>query len=180
MGLLEGIRQGNPQAFSTYYEYFVDPMVLFLFKILRNEEEAKEIAQDVFALLWENRSQIIPEKAVGGIIYGTAKNMAYRVLRRRSIHMRYENERQFADSDTEFPADESVIFGETSSTLEDALASLPPQQRRVYEAARIEGKPIKEVADEMGISYETARTHMKRASKTVKESLTMIILAMFI
>jgi len=60
--LFEAIRKGDEKAFAEYYLKFIDNYVAFIRGIVLNEEEAREIAQDVFVYLWENRSELNPQK----------------------------------------------------------------------------------------------------------------------
>jgi RNA polymerase sigma-70 factor (ECF subfamily) len=167
--LFEAIRQGDEEAFMRYYLGFFGSIVRFLTQLIGSEEEAKEIAQDVFAFLWEKREMIEPEKALDNLIYSKARGLAYNLLRHRTHEKRYADERTFSATNLDFSADEDIIRQQTAEVIEDIIAHMPEKQGRVYRAHRIENRPLKEVAEEMGITYESARTYMKRATVFVND-----------
>lgn len=179
-GLLKRIKEGDEKAFGDFYIGYVDSIVRFLMRLLGSEEDAKEITQEIFVVLWEKRERIDPEKALENLLYTAAKHKAYKVLRRKTIHAKYNSEKIFTADELDYSAEDLMIGNELSAKFEEILASLPPQQRRVFVASRVEGKQLREIAREMGITYETARTHMKLASKAVKDCMIAIIPLLFL
>jgi RNA polymerase sigma-70 factor (ECF subfamily) len=167
--LFEAIRQGDEGAFMRYYLGFFGSVVHFLARLTGSEEDAKEIAQDVFASLWEKREMIEPEKALDNLIYSKARGLAYNLLRRRSQERKYSDEQTNSATDFDFSADEDIISRQTANVIDDIIAHMPEKQGRVYRAHRIEGKPLKDVAEEMEITYDTARTYMKRANAFIND-----------
>jgi RNA polymerase sigma-70 factor (ECF subfamily) len=167
--LFEAIRQGNQEAFMRYYLGFFGSIVRFLARLTGSEEDAKEIAQDVFAFLWEKREMIEPEKALDNLIYSKARGLAYNLLRHRTHERRYTDEQTHSEIGLDFSADEEIISQQTVEVIEDIIAHMPEKQAWVYRAHRIENRPLKEVAEEIGITYESARTYMKRATAFVND-----------
>jgi RNA polymerase sigma-70 factor (ECF subfamily) len=167
--LFEAIRQGDQEAFMRYYLGFFGSIVRFLTRLTGSEEDAKEIAQDVFAFLWEKREMIEPEKALDNLIYSKARGLAYNLLRHRTQERKYTDEQAYSAIDLDFSADEDMISRQTADVIDDIIAHMPEKQGRVYRAHRIEGKPLKDVAEEIGITYESARTYMKRATALIND-----------
>jgi RNA polymerase sigma-70 factor (ECF subfamily) len=52
-----------------------------------------------------------------------------------------------------------------------AIASLPPQQKKVYQLGKMEGKKYDEIASLLNISKETVKDHMMKASGSIKAYL---------
>ncbi len=47
--------------------------------------------------------------------------------------------------------------------MEEAIGSLPPQRRKVYELCKGQGKTYQQAAAELGISAHTVKEHMTKA-----------------
>ena len=171
--LFEAIREGNSYAFAAYYTGFVDPLVYFLRKIVGDEEDAREIAQDVFVQLWETRDQIQPDKQLDSFVYTIARNMALKVLRKRETHSRFYDEQLYIQDDEGISADEILISKETEELLNDVQNSMPPQRRMAFQLSRNEGLSYEEIATRMGLSVDTVKTHIRLALKDIREAMLL-------
>lgn len=174
------IRSGNAEAFSAFYMGYADSLIHFLTRITGSSDDAREVTQEAFATLWETREKLDPHTSLYGFVYGMARNMAFRMLRTRSVETRKTGEHaadapQFAEF-----ADEGIITLETSLLLEEVIRNMPTQRRRVFELSRKEGMSYNEIAREMGISLNTVRTHMTFALKELRAALANVILWYFI
>ena len=172
--LLEAIRRGDEAAFSRYYLTFADPLISFLTRLTGDQEEAREIAQDVFMFLWMNREKIEPEKTLDKYIYGAAKNMAFNAMRKQRTHDKYSTETLHAPSGLGDSAEEALIGEEARIMLEKALDEMAPQRRKVFEMSRYEGKSYEEIAKELNISANTVHRHLTLALKELREALIAV------
>lgn len=173
--LIAAIRSGDAEAFSNFYCGYVDSLVGFLTKIIRNEEDAKEITQDTFALLWENREKLDPHTSLKGFVGGIARNLALRMLRDRCKGIDVENmhlfQSEFADM-----ADDNIISEEAAIILSSALRNMPAQRWRVFEMSREEGLTYNEIAAKLNISYNTVVKHIALAKEEIRPILSVILL----
>jgi RNA polymerase sigma-70 factor (ECF subfamily) len=88
-------------------------------------------------------------------------------------------------SPEEGPAEEEIRFGVQWNILENALARLSPQRRRVFELCKLQGKTYEEAAMELHISKYTVKEYLSAAVVAVKEysrrhpESTALMLAIF-
>lgn len=64
--------------------------------------------------------------------------------------------------------------------IEQEVASLPKRMRTVFEPSRKDGLSHKEIAEQLNISEQSARSHVKGALKTLRLRLGAFILLYFI
>jgi len=64
-----------------------------------------------------------------------------------------------------------VIYNELKKVLGEAVSRLSPQQKKVYELGKLEGKKYDEIAGILHISRETVKNHMSEALKSIKSFL---------
>jgi RNA polymerase sigma-70 factor (ECF subfamily) len=76
------------------------------------------------------------------------------------------------------------IEAEVLSEIFSAIERLPTECRRVFEMSYIEGMPVEQVADKLGVSVNTVKTQRSRAKKALRESLkglySILVLLFFI
>jgi RNA polymerase sigma-70 factor (ECF subfamily) len=174
------IRSGDEGAFSSFYMGYADSLINFLARITGSMDDAREVTQEAFATLWERRESLDPHTSLYGFVYGMARNMAFRMLRTRTVEAAKAGEQQAEPEEFAEFADQGIITLETSLLLEEVIRNMPPQRRRVFELSRKEGLSYNEIAKEMGISLNTVRTHMTFALKELRAALANVILWYFI
>ena len=123
---------------------------------------AEDAVQDVFADLWERRSEV---EAAG------AKGWLIRALYRRLVDMHRHDEvvrnTQVAQ-ENEFRQHENF---ELKDALAHALATLPEQQRMLVLLRDLEGYEYAEMAQMTGLSEQQVGVYLFRARKTLKKLL---------
>jgi RNA polymerase sigma-70 factor (ECF subfamily) len=65
-----------------------------------------------------------------------------------------------------------MLEQELVGAINDAINALPDKCQIVYKLIRQEGKSVKEVATEMGISEGTVKNHMTKAVSRIREEVT--------
>ena len=150
--------------FETQFER----LMAFVCSYVGDEEAAKDIVQDAFLTLWNNRRKLDKSLSVKSYLFAIAQNYALNYLRHRKVVA--DNEEPL--SHYLLQEDEPVENREKLlAALDEKLKELPPQQRTILEKCVIQNKKYKEVADELGISVNTVKTHLARALKYLRDNL---------
>ena len=74
--LVNELRHGSHFAFEQLYRRYAPRLTMKLISLLRDEELAGDVLQDLFIKLWEIREQIELEQSLRGYLYTIASNMA--------------------------------------------------------------------------------------------------------
>lgn len=171
------LKMGNHLAFNAVYMAYADPMLKFLCSILRDEEDAKEVIQDVFMNLWTNRDNIDPNKNIKNYIYTATKNKAFNILRERNVRFRYMKEEfAFLDDRTDQFTHEQLQSQQIQLLIEAAILKMPPQRRRIFEMSRNQGMSHEKIAAELGITTGTVAQHITAALKSIREVLALFLI----
>ena len=169
--LLEGLIKGNEAAFKQIYINYQGKLYQLALKFVKSEELAKEIVQDVFVKVWENRSHINMELSFAAFIFKIAHNHIFNVLKRASKVASIKNE-ILATAELAYNYTENeVISAEYEMLATDAIEQLPPQRKLIFKLCRTEGKSYEEVSGTLGISKSTVRDHMVKAITSIKDYL---------
>lgn len=167
--LLSLIADGNQHAFNSFFETYHQLIFNIAYKMTHSRSKAKEIVQDVFLKVWLKRTELNQVDNVGAYLNRITRNQSIDVLRKiareaiRYVELKEEQLEQGSRS-----TEDSLSYNETEKLLNQAIESLSPQQRKVYQLCQVEGLKYQEAAQLMGITEGTVHSHMKQALSNIR------------
>lgn len=169
--LLNDLRDGKEQAFEQLYQQYSLRIYRKILKMVKLEVLANELMHDVFVKVWIKRAQIDIEKSFRSYLFSIAQNLVYDTYRKLALDDKLAAEVKLISTAAFNYTDEAIYYKETEQLLLQAIDLLPPQQKLIFKACKLDGKSYEEVADELGISTSTINGHIVKATKTVKAYL---------
>jgi RNA polymerase sigma-70 factor (family 1) len=162
------LKAGDIGAFDSLYARYYQRVFNNVFSILKDRQFAEDIVQEVFISLWEKRDSLKNPNNVGGWLFATSSNKSLNHLRK---HLRAKLNLRFVESISDIPyiADDGDLFEEHMAILKIAITALTPQQRRVFELCKVEGKSYEETAETLNLSKNTVKTHMRLAINSIRD-----------
>ena len=147
--------------FKKFFDLNFPKVKTFAWQLLKSEEDAEDIAQDIFVKLWEK-----PD------LYTVVRNHIYNFLKHKAVEYDYLDvaaekmqmaERGLPTPDDEFCAHELELF------VQMALERMPEQRRRIFLMSREEGMTSPEIAAKLNISVRTVEQHIYKALQDLKK-----------
>ena len=153
----------------------------FVFRSLRDEAEAEDVAQNVFLQVYKSRARYERTAKFSTWLFTIARNLCLNEIRRRSRHpaesleeAHPENEdlpsRQYEDKKVFLPT-EAMLHGELAKKIEEAVAELPETQRTAILLCRQDELSYEEIAEVLDCSLPATKSLIHRARETLKEKL---------
>lgn len=133
--------------------------------LLGDRAVAEEIAQETLLRVASRWERVRELQSPGGWAHRVAVNLATSQLRRRRLERRARS-RMGGDV-----AAQPAVDTPTALAVRDAVASLPPAQRRAVVLHHVLGWTAAEIADADGGSAEAVRQRLHRARATLRERL---------
>ena len=164
--ILARIKKRDKEAFRYLYEYYFAKMVLFAESYLYDEEEARDLVQDLFFHLWNHAGTVQVATSVKAYLFTSVRNRCLNAIRDRKI--RDEHNNKLFEAQLFSGTEDMVIDEEVHRRLQEALDSLPDKCR--------EGKKNKEIAEQLNIAETTVKTQVQRAYRMLRERLVPIFL----
>ena len=165
--LLKDVRNNFDKIYVLYYSRmfrFAKEYVLF-------DEDAENIVQDVFLLLWEKREVLDIQISLVSYLFALVKNKSLDYLRHKVIADEYKQELSAKLTALEllnysFTSDEEI-----EQILMTAINKLPERCREVFLKSRIEGKKNREIANELNLTVSTVENQMTIALRKLRVEL---------
>jgi len=166
--LLSRLQSGDEAAFEQLYRIYSLRIFKRLLRLVKQEEIAKELLQDVFLRIWEKRASIDPDKLFRPYLYRIAQNLVTDLFRRAAYDRKLLDHLITATTELYNPIEDSTNLKDGAAILQQAIDSLPPQRRKIYMLCKMEGKSYEEVSAMLGISTSTISDHIVKGTRSLK------------
>jgi RNA polymerase sigma-70 factor, ECF subfamily len=170
--LLARVAGGDEQALAALYDRLSSLAYGLAFRILGSADAAEDVVQDAFLRIWHRADRYEPGRgAAKPWVLRVVRNVAIDRLRTADARSRAETRSQtdVALAPVSEQPDEAASRSERSKTLRQALAELPPEQRRAIEIAYFEGLSHSEIAERERMPLGTVKTRIRDGVLRLKE-----------
>lgn len=162
---------GNEEAFRKLYLKYKDDLYAFSLSMLKTPAYAEEIVQEVFLKVWLNREELRVDLSFKSFLFTIARNLTFNFLNKasneRDLHKEIFYKAQKASNST----DEIIDDADYNILKREAIDSLPPKRKIIFEKSRFEGQSYEEISDELGISMSTVKNQMSKALASIRNYL---------
>lgn len=167
------ISKGDERAMEVFMDTFSAPLFQYAYGILSNRELAEEVVSDVFFEIWKGRKKILEIESMGAWLRTLTYRKSISALRHEQTlpdTVSFDDLENFTAAKLESTVEESDDQ-ERIDNLNRAIESLPPKCRHVFQLAKIERVPYKEIAELLSISVATINYHVGYAMDFIKKRL---------
>jgi RNA polymerase sigma-70 factor (ECF subfamily) len=179
--LMLRVKRGDMKAFEELADKYKQPIVNMMYRMLRDMDEAEDLAQNVFIRVYQSASRYEVSAKFSTWIFTIARRLCLNEIRRRGRHpaesldssqsdLDDQAPRQFEDVKT-FSPPEAYLQGELAQKIEEALAQLPDKQRLAIVLCRQDELSYEEIARALGCSVSATKSLIHRGRETLKERL---------
>jgi RNA polymerase sigma-70 factor (ECF subfamily) len=159
---------GDPQAFAALVEQYEKPVYNVALRMLRNPEDARDIAQSVFMKAYQNLANYDPQYKFYSWIYRMAINESLNILRVR--------DRNAGPVDEHLPADDAgpsdlLADDQQRDVVLEAVERLKPEHRAVIVLRYFVDRNYEDIGEILGIDAKTVKSRLYTARQLLKEQL---------
>lgn len=174
--LLSLLELGDVYAFTEIYNRYKRILHQHALKMLNSREEARDVLQETFANLWDNREKLIIKTNLSGYLYHGIRNRVLNMIAHKQVESKYFSSLQVFIDKGEFITDHLIREKQLAEIIEKEIADLPPKMREVFRLSRISNLSHKEIAEELSISEQTVRTQVRNALRLLRVKLGFLTL----
>ena len=178
--LIQFSKRKDKEAFTIIYNKYHQYLYALAYRYLKDSEMAEDTVQQVYVKLWEMIHVIDIEINLKNYLYSMTKNHILNQFRSKKemISINTMNAQQ------EIVDDESDIVSvieeaEISDLLNIGIENLPKQKKEIIKMKIEEHKSNQEIADEMGLSINTVKSHYQESIKMLRIHFKKIKLMFF-
>ena len=164
--LLRCIAVGEHEALAALYQRTRTAVYGLALSYLRNAHDAQDLTQDVYVQVWDCAVQYRPTGSPMGWLLAVCRSLCLMRLRREERHAVLSDEEWDA-----IPARECGLDADERVLLQNALASLGAEERRIVLLHAVTGLKHREIATLLELPLPTALSKYHRALKKMRSCL---------
>lgn len=176
-------RDGDTDAFRELFDRKHRRVYLIAYQVLGDAAQAEDVVQEVFLRLWERCGDFDDSLPLDPWLRRIASNRAIDHWRARNAERSHRAEAPgraggagaldtaAASRDASADPTARLTWRELQAVWDEVAAELPPQQRAAFVLRHIEELEPAEVAEALGCSPSTVRSHIAEARRRLRETL---------
>lgn len=172
------------QKFERFFIINYSTVKNFAKMLIKSEEDAEDIAQDVFLKLWTQPEIWLENKeTLDSYLYTMTKNTTFNFIKHRKIEQAYQEqifEKNLLEELFDFndPLD-SIYYREIMLIFKFSMQRIPQKRRKVFEMSRFKKMTNAEIAEKLQISVRTVEHQIYLTLAELKKTLIITSFLLF-
>lgn len=171
--------KGDQTAYRAILKKYHDQVYNLLYRMVHDKDEVEDLTQEAFIKAFNSLKNFNEEFAFSTWLYKIATNNCIDYIRKKklatfSIDKPIESkdgEYSFEIPDSTYEPDKTLIAGQRTKVLEEAVNALPEKYRQVILMRHTEDMDYQEIADALKLPLGTVKAHIFRAREILHKRL---------
>lgn len=164
----------NQEAFQNRIMPAKNKLYRFALRFLGNEDEAKDIVQEVLIKVWNGREQMNEIHNWEAWCMRITKNLSLDRIRSLTRRQTQPIEDGFEIREQNLTPHETTELHESMQRINVMIAALPEKQRQIIHLRDVEGYSYNEICDILEIDINQVKVNLFRARNAVREKLMKV------
>ena len=169
--VVNDLKHGDIKAFDRLFGKYSERLYNFSLKYLKSTDDAEEVVQEVFLYIWEKREGLKPESSFNAYVFTIAYNIIKKHFIKKSRENAFLDDQMYVFLNEENSLDQIIDYKFLLEKVEIIINALPARRKEVFIKRKYEGLPVKQIADELGISPNTVENQLAAAQKQIQQEL---------
>lgn len=168
---VKNLKLGDVKAFDDLFNKYSPRLYNFSLKYLKSEEDAEEVVQEVFLYIWDKKDGLKPDSSFNAYVFTIAYNIIKKYFIKKSRENTFKDDLIYASLSEENNLDKVIDYKFLLEKVELIIDSLPDRRKEIFLKRKYDGLPVKQIADELGISPNTVENQLSAAQKQIQKEL---------
>lgn len=168
------IKNGDRKAFRNFYDRHYDSIYRFLVSRGMSHDEASDLVQKAFLMIWEKRTDIDETKSLRAYLFRIAYT---RMLNHIEYHSKFDRNTDPSDESISVSGnvtEKQIDHRELLKQINTLITAMPEKRGTVFQLCFMKEFTYKETAEALDVSVKTVENHMTLAFRDMREGLIKI------
>lgn len=167
--LLALLKEDSLEAYEMLFKKYYKALCLQASLLLQDRAEAEDLVQELFIQIWDRKIYRQIDHALKSYLYRAVRNKCINELKKHRITR--EKQEQYREYRLKKKEPLWLEQKELANNLTHVLQEFPSQRLKAFTLVYMEHKKYQEAADEMGVSINSLKTHLKLALQVLRNKL---------
>lgn len=180
--LLARLSAGEESAFAEIYGEYAALLINYAASRLESLEEARDIVQDLFIYIWDERTNIRIDRSLRAYLLTAIRYRIIDYIRHRLTCRAYAARIMTLSKIASIEMEEEIAAKSLRLQLDNAVADLPSRTQEIFRLSRYRHLAVKEIACELGLSEQTVKNQLTTALSYLRirwDKISILVLAWF-
>ncbi|WP_353139613.1 RNA polymerase sigma-70 factor [Pseudopedobacter sp.] len=169
----------DKKSFETIFRSYYTILCNTAYRIVKDRDDAEDIVQHVFCLLWGQRDSLEIRQSVLAYLSRSVINHSLNKVRAKGNQVKREDSFGLMTYSERNYTQDSIDLKELQKTVDKVINILPEACRLVFVLSRYEKLSYREIAEKLNISVKTVENHMVKALRHMRKYLSTVAFAIF-
>ncbi len=169
--IIASLKKGNSLAFNQLFEEYGKRLYFFAYKLLKSEEDAEEVVQDVFLKVWDKRRELKLDLSFKSYLFTIASNC----IKKQFIRKDKEDSYKHSIADEYIKANQAdndqLDYKLLLDRIDKLVDAMPARRKEIFLKRKKEDIPVKQIAAELNISEKTVENQLTIALNFLRNDL---------
>jgi len=173
-------KKGNREAFEKIYQRYWMVMYMHALKMLKSEDDARDVVQEIFTSLWLKGQSIAPDVNLAGYLFVSTKNKVFDLITHKRVRLDYlVSLSSFAEAHSNQTL-ARIEEKELLQALQHEIEQLPAKMKQIFEMRINEHLTYIEIANKLNISDKTVKKQISNAIGIIRPKLQHLSIAILL
>lgn len=162
------------KLFNYYFDNYYQKIKCYAFGILKNDDEAQDVAQNAFLSLWRNKNEVDFDDNIPGYLFTSARWKCLNIINKRLKSSIYRDE-QTIDNRLKLCITQNSGIDNCDFKLVEIINAtmdkLPQKTKEVFYMSKFNNYSHNDIAEKMDCSIKTIEYRMTQALKALRVAL---------
>lgn len=170
MSAIQAFQNGDEKGFTYFFRQVYPGLCVFAQRYVPDITIAEDVVSESFLKVWDKHEGFTNATALRSYLYRTAYHGCLRWLekekRREKVEVKVKEEVEEMAEEENYLV--HIIRTETIRELYAAMNTLPKECKRVFDLLYVEGKSVREAAEELAVSISTVKAQKARGLQLLR------------
>lgn len=165
------LKKGDTRAYQTIFDMYYTRLFSYVNTYTKNDSNTKDIVQETFIKLWNNRKNINVDASILAFLHKIAYNIFIDNYRKGKRHQNLLDTLSYEAVTNSIEEDEDLVKQRKIEIVKKSIEELPPRCQEIFKLSKYEGLKYAEISETLNISIKTVEAQMGKAFSYIRQQV---------